>query len=241
MRRRGVTGFVVQMTITSVGASVVLVAVMTGLLWGPDEPMFLPGVVMAAMVPAVVAPPVLVFSVRLAAGLDRASHLLWEAAHTDPLTGLANRRAFFDELDRTDGVAPVPTDVAVVDLDAFKKINDLHGHSAGDVALQEVASWLIDLAGADGMVARMGGDEFAVLIPSPEPVDRPTRQQFVSDGLRWSITLGWHRCETGDLIEAGLRDADVELYAHKPVRDATGRAVDRSDEPQVLLDDAHVD
>jgi diguanylate cyclase (GGDEF)-like protein len=220
VRRRGVKGFVVQMTLVSVALSVVLVTVMMLVLYGPDDPTFLPGIAMGAVVPALVAPPVLIFTVRLAAALDRASHLLWEAAHTDPLTDVANRRAFFDLIDQRGGAAEAPLDVAIVDLDAFKAINDRHGHSGGDRALQQVAAWLVQLAGPSGFVARMGGDEFAVVVPAEVGAERTTRQWFDHDGMRYSATLGWQACPAGDSLEAALRAADLELYARKPTSDS---------------------
>ena len=217
VRRRGVWGFVVQMTVFAVVASAALVATMMTVLYGVDDPTFVPGMMMAVLVPALVAPPVLLFSVRLAAALDRASHLLWDAAHTDPLTDVANRRAFFEAVDREAALSDGPFDVAIADLDAFKAINDRHGHAGGDVALQQVAQWLVRLAGPQGLVARMGGDEFAVVTPAGDLEDRPTRMAFDHDGLHYSVTLGWQRCAAGGSIDEALRAADLELYARKPM------------------------
>jgi diguanylate cyclase (GGDEF)-like protein len=216
VRRRGVTGFVVQMTVLSVVLSVTIVTVLMALLWGPDDPTFWPGVAMGAIVPAMVAPPVLLFTVRLAAGLDRASVLLWQAAHTDPLTRVANRRAFFDALDQRGGVADGTLEVAVVDVDAFKSINDRYGHAGGDLALEHVARWLSAYAGPGGLVARMGGDEFALVVTADLGGSRPKRERFEHDGMSYSVTLGWHHCEPGDSLEEALRHADLELYALKP-------------------------
>jgi GGDEF domain-containing protein len=216
VRARGVAGFVVQMTLFAVTASVVLVAAMMLVLYGPDDPTFWPGMIMALVVPAVVAPPVLVFSVRLAAALDRASHLLWQAANTDPLTEVANRRAFFDALEHQSGLAGRPLDVAIVDLDAFKSINDRHGHSGGDLALVQVARWLVELCGPEGLVARMGGDEFAVARPADIGTDRPTSTRFDLDGMQYSVTLGWARLEAAGSLDDALRHADLDLYARKP-------------------------
>ena len=83
------------------------------------------------------------------------------AAHRDPLTGVANRRAFFDQLDQpgTGGA------LLYCDLDHFKPVNDRLGHAAGDELLQQVAGRLVECAGEDRTVARLGGDEFAVLCP----------------------------------------------------------------------------
>ncbi len=216
VRARGVAGFVSQMTLLATAASAVLVAAMMLVLYGPDDPTFWPGVFMAILVPVLVAPPVLVFSVRLAAALDRASRLLWQAAHTDPLTEVANRRAFFDAVEHRSALADRPLDIAIVDLDAFKAINDRHGHSGGDLALQQVARWLCELGGPDGLVARMGGDEFALARPAGTGTDRPTSARFDHDGMQYSLTLGWARLEVAGSLDDALRQADAELYARKP-------------------------
>lgn len=91
-------------------------------------------------------------------------------AYQDPLTGLANRRAFTKALDgelarlakdETSGLA-----VFYIDLDEFKKVNDLGGHDAGDDMLQRVASSLALILGEFGTAARIGGDEFAGMLPA---------------------------------------------------------------------------
>ena len=93
---------------------------------------------------------------------------LMEMASTDPLTGLANRRAFQAVLDRELAQrqrSGRPLCVAVIDLDHFKAINDEHGHLVGDRVLAEVtAAWCGRLRKVD-VLARFGGDEFVVLFP----------------------------------------------------------------------------
>ncbi|MFL6857373.1 MAG: putative bifunctional diguanylate cyclase/phosphodiesterase [Allosphingosinicella sp.] len=89
-------------------------------------------------------------------------------ADTDPLTGLANRRAFLRALGRRcSGVAKSGGGfaLAMVDLDGFKPINDTFGHAAGDCVLQEVGRRLQAAAGEAALIARTGGDEFALLLP----------------------------------------------------------------------------
>jgi diguanylate cyclase (GGDEF)-like protein len=82
-------------------------------------------------------------------------------SRTDPLTGLLNRRAF------TDAVAMLhaPYVIAVIDIDRFKSINDTHGHSAGDKVLIEVAEELRLAFGDEVVLARLGGEEFGVVMP----------------------------------------------------------------------------
>lgn len=88
-------------------------------------------------------------------------------AMEDPLTGLANRRAFQqaleDELTRVRAGASAGITVLVVDLDQFKIINDRAGHMAGDAMLERIAAQLRQIAGETALVARLGGDEFAII------------------------------------------------------------------------------
>jgi diguanylate cyclase (GGDEF)-like protein len=89
-----------------------------------------------------------------------------EVADTDPLTGLANRRAFIAELEERLGRnGGRPFALALLDLDDFKPINDIFGHAAGDAVLIEVAARLRRQGGAGPLTARIGGDEFALILP----------------------------------------------------------------------------
>jgi diguanylate cyclase (GGDEF)-like protein len=98
-------------------------------------------------------------------------------ALTDMLTGLPNRRSFFQDVDasydpKTDKILPV---VGLIDLDGFKPINDVFGHSAGDAVLAETACRLKRVLGDNASVSRLGGDEFAYILPatmSQEEVER---------------------------------------------------------------------
>lgn len=89
-------------------------------------------------------------------------------AYTDNLTGLPNRRSFYDKLDekliQLENGETEPFSVAIIDLDGFKPINDVHGHQTGDAVLIEVGKRLISAIKNSGMVARLGGDEFCVLV-----------------------------------------------------------------------------
>jgi diguanylate cyclase (GGDEF)-like protein len=88
-------------------------------------------------------------------------------AHTDHLTGLPNRRAFLAELEAQIEEAErthTPFAIALVDLDGFKPINDTFGHATGDEVLREVGVRLRTAAGPGATIARMGGDEFALLL-----------------------------------------------------------------------------
>jgi diguanylate cyclase (GGDEF)-like protein len=95
-------------------------------------------------------------------------------ARHDPLTGLANRRHFLEELDRRLRlIGPETSAFALmfIDLDRFKPINDVHGHAIGDELLQTIASRLSACLRDDSFAARLGGDEFAVLLEGPDGRD----------------------------------------------------------------------
>ncbi|MHB8507243.1 MAG: GGDEF domain-containing protein [Candidatus Dormibacteria bacterium] len=91
-----------------------------------------------------------------------------EAAITDPLTGLYNRRLLREQLERELGRSVrgrYPVSLVVIDIDNFKAINDTHGHVAGDEALKQVAAVLREPLRASSIICRYGGDEFCVVVP----------------------------------------------------------------------------
>ena len=97
----------------------------------------------------------------------RNTELQYLAQH-DPLTGLNNRRHFTQEANAELARAlraRAPTSILIVDIDFFKKVNDQYGHPAGDLVLKEVAGVLLDTVRATDVVARLGGEEFIVLMP----------------------------------------------------------------------------
>ncbi len=90
-------------------------------------------------------------------------------AFTDPLTGLSNRRHFHVVLDQRthdETLRSTPFAVGMLDLDRFKPVNDVYGHTAGDSVLRQVAERLASAMQGRGCLARMGGDEFAVIVES---------------------------------------------------------------------------
>jgi diguanylate cyclase (GGDEF)-like protein len=126
---------------------------------------------------------------RLAQVVDDLRH----RAYHDPLTGLPNRALLLDSLERW-LEAGRPVALLYVDLDGFKPVNDTHGHEAGDRVLSAVAGRLAACAGDGRLVARMGGDEFALLVP-PESADAVAEQVIAAVGepvqvRRAAVTVG---------------------------------------------------
>lgn len=90
---------------------------------------------------------------------------LWQRqAYTDALTSLANKRAFYEATASLSGKASAFS-ILVIDVDHFKKINDSHGHDAGDVVLKAIAACVADTLGDRGTAFRLGGEEFVALLP----------------------------------------------------------------------------
>jgi diguanylate cyclase (GGDEF)-like protein len=91
---------------------------------------------------------------------------------TDPLTGLANRQHFHDELEREFARArrySIPFSLLMIDIDHFKVLNDSYGHQQGDLVLRELAAMLERQVRGGDLVARYGGEEFAVVLPQARP------------------------------------------------------------------------
>jgi diguanylate cyclase (GGDEF)-like protein/PAS domain S-box-containing protein len=93
---------------------------------------------------------------------------LWQLATSDPLTGIPNRRTFFEHIERERvRLARYPGEAAIlmVDIDYFKQINDTHGHSVGDIMLCHIVRQIRKLLREPDTLARLGGEEFAILLP----------------------------------------------------------------------------
>lgn len=155
-------------------------------------------------------------------------------ARTDPLTGILNRRAFFEELDRARHHAKrsgLPCAVMIIDIDGFKQINDLFGHKAGDAFLTAVAEGIGDMIRETDCVARVGGDEFAVLLthlPSANGAIEAAGKisatiKAVSDVDRAradiSASIGIAMYPADDSDAGGLVDhADMAMYKAKAIK-----------------------
>jgi len=151
-------------------------------------------------------------------GLVRRLHA---AASTDPLTGLANRRAWEEQTERllrTARATGRPLTLAVLDLDAFKAVNDTHGHAAGDALLRDLAaSWTPLLRGPD-VLARLSGDEFALTLPSTDADEAQVLLARLHDSHATAWCSGTATSSGDDTLSDLLSRADAGLYAHKRSR-----------------------
>ena len=154
---------------------------------------------------------------------------LSRAAATDPLTGLANRRVFDAALDRMLARADEGTAgcVAILDLDHFKQVNDRHGHESGDRVLVAVAECARATLRDGDLVARLGGEEFGILLPGAD-LDRARavcerlrlriadlRLPVGNVAVRVTTSVGLAGVSSGATREALLRAADEALYRAK--------------------------
>jgi diguanylate cyclase (GGDEF)-like protein len=173
-------------------------------------------------------------------------------ARTDALTGIANRRTWDHEISRACAQARDDGSVlyvALLDMDHFKKFNDTHGHPAGDDLLREASSAWTQALTPDGFLARWGGEEFAVALPTTSPEAALRRLDGLRDVVPRSQTCSvgvarWDRTETPAAL---LRRADQALYEAKSggrnrlvIQDGAGGLpalpAPRTGDPQTVVD-----
>lgn len=147
-------------------------------------------------------------------------------AYRDGQTGLFNRRGFTEAHDAAS--AHGPYGIMLVDIDAFKSVNDTHGHAAGDAVIAEIARRIEALLPQNAVAARWGGDEFIVLLPQSNSADLRriagdvqqaaiSRNIEISDdrAVAVSVSLGACLAERGDKLEIANDMADAALYTAK--------------------------
>lgn len=159
--------------------------------------------------------------------------------NTDPLTGTLNRRGFDEAVAARLKKLGGPASLVLCDVDHFKRINDLHGHDAGDAVLMMLGRLLLDSAGKDDAVGRFGGEEFVVFLAATglqEATMRAERlrtavaaQRFphLQDGEMVTASFGVAEFRPGEPWEGLFKRADTCLYAAKNAgRNRTVAAVD---------------
>lgn len=164
--------------------------------------------------------------------LEASREAMRQQATTDPLTRLENRRAFLDQAEELLAIHKrygSDYSVLMLDIDFFKKINDSHGHDAGDEVLVRISNILLNLARDVDTVARIGGEEFAILLPDTNRLGTAVMAERVrlaieqSDinidgiilGLTVSIGIASQDAEQTDTVRDLMRIADKRLYMAK--------------------------
>jgi diguanylate cyclase (GGDEF)-like protein/PAS domain S-box-containing protein len=150
-------------------------------------------------------------------------------ANHDPLTGLPNRRRFERELDalERDPAASASTWIALLDVDNFKSVNDTAGHAVGDRVLRELADLLPGEFRPDDFIARLSGDEFALILRGLEAADavdvverlldaaRDYRLVAAGETIDLTLSAGVARLDRGVRAQLALKHADEALYQAK--------------------------
>lgn len=143
----------------------------------------------------------------------------------DVLTQLRNRAYYAEELNRLTRKGSWPLSVIAIDLNGLKVVNDEHGHAAGDSMLRRVGEVLAKAVDAPACAARIGGDEFTVLLPGTDKRGAQALQDRIVSmldlnnqfypGQHLSLAMGIASCQSGDAVEATINRADQAMYAEK--------------------------
>ncbi len=157
------------------------------------------------------------------------SHLLYNEAHEDQLTGLKNRRGLYSHYEKY--IAPTlsfrKSSLIICDIDHFKKINDTYGHNAGDAVLRQIAQTFMGLIGIDDGVYRWGGEEFIILLSGKNASEaasfaencRQVIEQSVciydEDEIRITMSFGVAGLDSSLTTEENVEKADARLYYAK--------------------------
>lgn len=167
---------------------------------------------------------------RLIAALRERSRTLERESQEDPLTGIANRRHFSQRLDAEIGVAlsvGQPLTLAVADLDHFKIVNDRLGHAVGDEVLRQSAALMRQLCRSTDLVARIGGEEFALILPGmahEAAIDFCESLRYAVESYNWralhpelavTLSIGLSQWNGSAGISELLQAADAQLYRAK--------------------------
>ena len=207
-----------------------------------------PAGILAPLVPTACAIVLAGVAMHQRRRLTALSARIADANRTDPLTGLINRRAFEEllelELERALR-AGRPMSVVVGDIDAFRQVNEQHGHAAGDAALQAVARNALKWKRRIDVAARVGGEEFALLLPETdergafivaERLRRATHRSFAeaTAGVKFSFGVATAPAHGSDAVDL-LRAADQAVAAAKDL--GGDRTVIYSDEVARALDE----
>lgn len=198
------------------------------------------GYVIAAVCPLLISPPISLIVLWQSEKLKRALETLrlvkeeleatnaklFEKSTRDSMTGMLNREAFFNHVNHVR--SRQACSLLIIDVDHFKKINDVHGHYVGDAALMAIARCICDCMGIDGITGRIGGEEFGVCLLT----DNPSTVEAIAEDIRrevgqlvfvttddtpvaLSVSIGGSADISSDTVADHFQIADRKLYEAK--------------------------
>jgi diguanylate cyclase (GGDEF)-like protein/PAS domain S-box-containing protein len=155
----------------------------------------------------------------------KAEGMLRHFSTHDVLTGLYNRAFFEEQVSRLEQERDFPVSIVVADIDDLKVTNDLHGHAAGDELLRQVAQSLTSAFRREDIIARIGGDEFAVLLPNANQEGVKKILRRIKDNVQaynaahqdipFNLSLGTSVVKIGDSLSEAIKRADKKMYLEK--------------------------
>ncbi len=226
---KDVAVFTLSVTLLAIVASEVSIGLLY-LFGGPGAFHHVNAMIFAAIVPAIIGIPICLAIARMSLTLSRAQTELQQLADTDPLTQLPNRRSFFHQADaclKGQRECNQPAALMVIDADHFKELNDNFGHAVGDQALVVIAQVLRDSFRQSDLICRVGGEEFAVLVPGMTMADAKTLASRVVDKvaasplltdtavIEFSVSCGVADTHTSFDLAALFKAADDAMYIAK--------------------------
>ena len=186
----------------------------------------------ASLIPLVIAPFISWYLVGLLIELNKMEKNMTSLATYDDLTGLFNRRVFYQSCEKNHSYSirtKTPYCLLIIDLDGFKKINDKYGHACGDQVLSTFAKLSLETIRVSDILARIGGEEFALFLPNTNTEEalvlaerlctRIRKKPVISANkyIQYTISVGVaiNQCKKEETMESVLKKADDALYQAK--------------------------
>ena len=221
--QRQVIQYSAYITAVSVLAPVIVVGGVLAMVPGMPFYAFMIGLAMASLIPLMIAPPIAYFGLSMLRMMTQTIEQVDAQIRFDGLTGVFNRTHLIDSI----RAYQLGGALMIVDADHFKRINDNHGHAAGDAALIVIANAIAQTVGDGGIVGRLGGEEFLAFLPGADPDTglavanricaniRELEPLIEGKRIKLSVSIGLTMHPKSALIGKSLKLADDLLYQAK--------------------------